>query len=167
MPINKLQVTDRPLKDIRPYAKNLRKNKRAIVAVKRSIQEFGMRWPIIIDKNGEIVAGHTRYEAAKELGMTTLPTLIADDMTEEQIKAFRIADNRTSDFADWDVELLSAELADLTDTDLDWLELTDLGIDAVFSPGNEDDQGNLDEKTPQLVACPQCGHEFEYVKPHR
>ncbi|GHU71467.1 hypothetical protein FACS1894184_18340 [Clostridia bacterium] len=106
------------------------------------------------------------YQAAKELGFTSLPTLVADDLTEEQIKAFRIADNRTADFADWDAELLNAELHDIS-LDLDWLELADLGVGAEFMPGSEDDQGNLSEKIPVMVTCPHCGQEFEYVKPGR
>jgi site-specific DNA-methyltransferase (adenine-specific) len=162
----KLNVIERPMKDIKPYERNPRKNKRAIAAVKRSIQEFGFRVPIIIDGSGVIVAGHSRYQAAKELGFTSLPTLVADDLTDEQVKAFRIADNRTVDFADWDAELLNAELHDIS-LDLDWLELADLGVGAEFMPGSEDEQGNLSEKTPVMVTCPHCGQEFEYVKPGR
>jgi site-specific DNA-methyltransferase (adenine-specific) len=158
----KLQVVERKLKDIKPYERNPRKNKRAVAAVKRSIEEFGFRVPIIVDGNNVIIAGHTRYQAAKELGFDTLPALDGSDLTPEQVKAYRIADNRTGDFADWDAELLNAEVADIS-IDLDWLELSDLGVGADFAPGSEEEQGNLSEKTPVMVVCPHCGQEFEYV----
>ncbi|GHU70097.1 hypothetical protein FACS1894184_15090 [Clostridia bacterium] len=162
----KLNLVERNMKEIKPYERNPRKNKRAIEAVKRSISEFGFRVPIIVDNDNVIVAGHTRYQAAKELGYTELPTLMANDLTSEQIKAYRIADNRTQDFADWDGDLLSAEVADL-DMDLEWLELADLGVGVDFQPGSEDEQGNLSEKPPIMVTCPHCSLEFEYVKPGR
>lgn len=158
-----LKITELPINKIKPYEKNPRKNNRAVIAVKRSIEEFGMRWPIIIDKDNVIVAGHTRFQAAKELGFTSIPTMTIDNLSESQIKAFRIADNRTSDFADWDVELLSAELEEL-DFDMDWLELSDLGLSSDFLPTTEDEQGKLDERKPVFVTCPHCGEKFEYVK---
>ena len=167
MTISKLQVVERPIVDVIPYEKNPRKNKRAIEAVKRSIEEFGFRAPIIVDENNVIVAGHTRLQAAKSLGYKTVPTITAEGLTEQQIKAYRIADNRTQEFAEWDTELLSAELDELTDVDLNWLELGELGIEADFAPGGEDEQGRLSEKAPISVTCPNCGHEFEYVKPGR
>lgn len=156
-----LNIIERNMKDIKPYERNPRKNKRAVQAVKRSIEEFGFRTPIILDRDGVIVAGHSRYQAAKELGFKTLPTLIADDLTETQIKAYRIADNRTVDFADWDADLLTSEVEGI-DMDLDWLELSELGVGTDFQPADEDDQGKLDKKEPKFVTCPHCGETFEY-----
>ena len=84
----------------------------------KSIKEFGFKVPIIIDKNNVIVAGHTRLKAAHKLGLETVPCVVADDLSEEKIKAFRIADNVTSDLAEWDFELLEKELAEISNIDM-------------------------------------------------
>lgn len=102
------------LSDIHPYEKNPRKNDAAVEPVAQSIKEFGFKVPIIIDNENVIVCGHTRYRAAAKLGMEEVPCIKADDLTEEQIKAFRLADNKVSEFAEWDFELLGEELSDLT-----------------------------------------------------
>lgn len=115
------------LKDIHPYPNNPRINDSAIEKVKNSIKEFGFRNPIIIDKNHVIIAGHTRYEASKRLGMEEVPCIIAFDMTEEQAKAFRIADNSTAEQSVWGWDKLNIELADLNFNMLDFgLELPDV-----------------------------------------
>ena len=101
------------LKEI-PYEKNPRNNKPAIDAVAASIKEFGFKVPIIIDKDNIIVAGHTRYAAAKKLGLTEVPCIKADDLNDEQIKAFRLADNKVSELAEWDFDLLNEELGSIT-----------------------------------------------------
>ena len=106
-----------------PYANNPRNNENAVEKVAASIKEFGFKIPIVIDKDNVIVCGHTRVKAAKRLGLETVPCIIADDLTDAQIKAFRIADNRTAEFAEWDNELLSIELEQLQELDFD-LELT-------------------------------------------
>jgi site-specific DNA-methyltransferase (adenine-specific) len=113
-----LQIIERALKDIKPDEKNPRNNKRAVEPVKKSIQEFGFRVPIIIDGEGVIVAGHTRYLAAKELKMKTVPTVSAADMSEEQVKAYRLVDNKTNEFATWDFDLMQNELAGIFDIDM-------------------------------------------------
>ena len=84
-----------------PYEKNPRKNDKAVESVANSIKEFGFKIPIIVDKNNIIVAGHTRLKAAKKLGLKEVPIIIADDLTDEQIKAFRLADNKVSEIAEW------------------------------------------------------------------
>ncbi|MGN0880101.1 MAG: DNA modification methylase [Oligosphaeraceae bacterium] len=99
--------------DIRPYERNPRHNEEAVDAVARSIREFGFRSPVILDGDKVIVAGHTRVLAAKSLGMTEVPCVIAADLTPEQVRAFRIADNRTAEIAEWDYELLPVELKEL------------------------------------------------------
>lgn len=114
-----MEIVNKKINEITPYEKNPRNNDEAVKYVLNSIKEFGFKVPIIIDKDGIIVAGHTRYKAAIELGMSEVPTIIADDLTEEQIKAFRIADNKTSEKAGWDLEFLKDELNDI---DLDMTE---------------------------------------------
>jgi ParB/RepB/Spo0J family partition protein len=89
-----------------PYTKNARHNEKAVDKVASSIKEFGFKNPIIIDANNEIIAGHTRLMAAKKLGIDEVPTIKVDDLSPEQVKAFRIADNKTSEYAEWDFECL-------------------------------------------------------------
>jgi hypothetical protein len=96
-----------------PYARNPRKNKDAIDYVAASIKEFGFKQPIVVDKDYVIVAGHTRYEASKKLGLEEVPIIIADDLTPQQIKAYRIADNKTSLYSSFDNELLMLEFQEL------------------------------------------------------
>jgi site-specific DNA-methyltransferase (adenine-specific) len=107
------------LKDLKPYENNPRKNDDAVKYVAESIKEFGFKVPIVIDKNNVIVAGHTRYKAAKKLKMSEVPCIIADDLTDEQIKAFRLADNKVAEKAEWDFDLLNAELDDIIDLDME------------------------------------------------
>ena len=101
------------LKDLHPYPNNPRKNDGAVDAVAASIREFGFKVPIVVDKDNTIIAGHTRYKAAKKLGLEEVPCVIADDLTDDQIKAFRLADNKTAELADWDFDLLNIELDDI------------------------------------------------------
>ena len=97
-----------------PYENNPRINDKAVNQVANSIKEFGFKVPIVIDKNNVIVAGHTRLKAAKKLGLDTVPVIVADDLTDEQIKAFRLADNKVSELAEWDFEKLDAEIKSLS-----------------------------------------------------
>lgn len=96
-----MEIINKKLDELIPYEKNPRKNDEAIQYVANSIKEFGFKVPIIIDKNNVIVAGHTRYKASKELGLKEVPCIIADDLNDEQIKAFRLADNKVSEMAEW------------------------------------------------------------------
>lgn len=107
------------LADVKPYEKNPRKNDKAIEKVAASIKEFGWRQPIVVDKDGVIVAGHTRWEAALHLGLTEVPVHVALDLTPEQARAYRLADNKTNEFSTWDDELLGGELAGLRDAGFD------------------------------------------------
>ena len=107
-----------PIKSIRPYEKNPRRNDEAVDAVAASIREFGWQQPIVVDKDGVIIAGHTRYKAAKKLKCDTVPVVVADDLTEDQVKAYRLADNKTGELAEWDTALLDEELAELADFDM-------------------------------------------------
>lgn len=108
-----MELKKMKLSDIKPYGKNPRKNDGAVDAVANSIKEFGFKVPIIIDKDGVIVAGHTRYKASQKLGLTEVPCIVADDLDEKQIQAFRIAENKTNDLAEWNKDLLADELKDI------------------------------------------------------
>lgn len=104
--------------DVKPYEKNPRRNDSAVDAVAASIQEFGWKQPIVVDKDGIIIAGHTRYKAAKKLRMKEVPVVVADDLTEEQVKAYRLADNKVAEKSEWDFDLLKEELEALFDFDM-------------------------------------------------
>ena len=106
------------INDLKPYEKNPRKNDEAVKYVAESIKQFGFKVPIVIDKDHVIVAGHTRWKAAKKLGISEVPCIVADDLTDEQIKAFRLADNKVAEEAEWDFDLLAEELDDLFDFDM-------------------------------------------------
>lgn len=113
-----MDIVQKKLADIYPYEKNPRKNDEAVKYVAESIKQFGFKVPIVLDKDNVIVAGHTRYKAAKKLNLKEVPCIIADDLTEEQIKAFRLADNKVAEKAEWDFDLLSGELDELFDFDM-------------------------------------------------
>lgn len=106
------------LDQVRPYVKNPRRNDAAVDGVAASIDEFGWKQPLVIDSEGIIIAGHTRYKAAKKLGLKTVPCIIADDLTEEQAKAYRLADNKVSEKAEWDFDFLPDELAGIVEIDM-------------------------------------------------
>ena len=108
-----MNITHKTLDELVPYENNPRDNEGAVDYVAESIKEFGFKVPIIIDKNNIIVAGHTRYKASKKLGINKVPCLVADDLTDEQIKAFRLADNKVAEIATWDFDKLDLELSAL------------------------------------------------------
>jgi DNA modification methylase len=121
-----LKITLTAPDEIRPYDSNPRHNDAAVDAVARSIQEFGFRQPVVVDENGVIIVGHTRWKAAKKLGIDRIPVHVAEGLSPEKAKAYRIADNATANIAQWDLELLPVELAELKDLGLD---LDILGFD--------------------------------------
>lgn len=130
------------LSEIRPYEKNPRRNDSAVDAVAASIKEFGWQQPIVVDKDGVIIAGHTRYKAAKKLKCKEVPVVYADNLTEEQVKAYRLADNKTSELAEWDADLLSEELLDLQDFDMGQFGFDDFNADTQeIEEAHEDDEG--------------------------
>ena len=120
-----MNIITKKLNEIVPYKNNPRNNEQAIEPVANSIKEFGFKVPIIIDKNGVIVAGHTRYLASQKLGLEEVPCIVADDLTPKQIKAFRIADNKAAEKSDWDFSLLQTEIKDIADLGND---MTDFGF---------------------------------------
>lgn len=121
-----MNIIEKNLKDIKPYDKNPRKNDNAVEQVANSIASFGFKVPIVIDKDNVIVCGHTRYKAAKKLGIENVPCVVADDLTEEQIKAYRLADNKVSEKSEWDFDLLGEELNNIFDIDM-----SDFGFDLI------------------------------------
>lgn len=113
-----MEVLNLKIDDIKPYENNPRNNLDAIDATANSIKEFGWRQPIVVDKDKVIVAGHTRYYAAKKLGYDVVPVVDASDLSDEQIRAYRLADNKTGELADWDLDMLDIELDDINDIDM-------------------------------------------------
>ena len=108
-----MQIEHLPLDAIKPYPKNPRKNKKGISAVKRSIEEFGFTQPIIVNAERIILCGHTRYEAAQELNLATVPVIVKSDLTPQQERAYRIADNRVTEETNWDKWKLRSEFSEL------------------------------------------------------
>ena len=131
--------------DLIPYANNPRKNDNAVDAVAASIKKFGFKVPIVVDSRNEIVAGHTRLKAAKKLGLDEVPVIVADDLTPEQVKAFRLADNKTGELSDWDIDLLDNELDEIVDIDMG-----DFGFIDSIEPIDDDEMDTTDITTHVL-----------------
>lgn len=158
------QLEQWPLDKFIEYARNPRKNDHAVDAVAAAIHEFGFRVPVVAKSDGTIVDGHLRLKAAKKLKLDTVPVLLADDMTDAQIKAFRISVNKMADLADWDDELLRLELDDLKDVgfDIDLLGFSDEEMNKLFSDAELDEEkGKEKQLNPQYINCPHCGKEFD------
>lgn len=148
-----MQIIYKKIEDLKPYPNNPRFNDEAVEYVANSIKEFGFKVPMIIDKNNEIVAGHTRYKASLELGLKEVPCIIADDLSEEQIKAFRLADNKVSEKAQWNFDLLEEELndilnIDMSEFDFDGIDPNALDTDFELPDG---DKGNMEQMTFTLT----------------
>ena len=139
-----MNIIEKPINEVIPYEKNPRINDNAVPAVMKSIEEFGFKVPIVIDKNGTIVTGHTRLKAAKKLGMKTVPCIVADDLTPEQIKAFRLADNKVAEAAEWDMELLNEELDGIIDIDMSDFNFGDINDSPSSEDVVEDDGENIE-----------------------
>ena len=150
-----MEIINKSIEELKPYENNPRFNDDAVEYVANSIKEFGFKVPIVIDKDNVIVAGHTRYKASIELGLDEVPCIIADDLTEEQIKAFRLVDNKVSEKSSWDIELLDEELNDLD------INLEDYGFDNIqIEWDNIDDltEENYEEPQHNMLECPKCHH---------
>lgn len=135
-----MEIESIKIEDIKPYENNPRINDEAVEGVKESIKQFGFKIPMVIDKNNVIVCGHTRYKASVALGLKEIPCIRADDLTDDQIKAFRIADNKVSEVAEWDLNKLQIELEDIS------LDMSPFGVDLdSFDPvdlsDDDDDDG--------------------------
>ncbi|WP_288557754.1 DNA modification methylase [uncultured Lactobacillus sp.] len=140
-----MKVESRSIDEITPYENNPRNNDQAVGAVANSIKEFGWQQPIVVDKNMIIIVGHTRYKAAKKLGLTKVPVVIAANLSDEQAKAYRLADNKSGELADWDEDLLTDELGGIDDIDM-----SDFGFDDLEDPDAEDAKDDdFDEEPPE------------------
>lgn len=158
-----MQIFEKALNEIKPYENNPRNNDNAVSAVVASICEFGFKVPIVIDRDGVIVCGHTRYKAAQEIGLKTVPCVIADDLTPEQVKAFRLADNKVGELATWDFEKLELETAELETIELEKFGFengTDVNEDLLNAYFNDTDAHETN-KTKKSIKCPHCGKEFD------
>ena len=166
---SKLTVTEVDINSIVPYEHNPRNNEKAVAYVADSIRNFGFKVPIVIDKYNVIVTGHTRYKAALSLNMDTVPCIVATDLTPEQAKAFRIADNKVSEYSKWDETLLSQELKVISELNFDFetLGFQEWEAEQLLNPVSIDDISEFfvdkepKEKKRQIVKCPLCGGEFE------
>lgn len=160
------EVVSAKIADIKPYGRNPRKNDNAVEMVAKSIKEFGFRQPIVVDKDGVIIVGHTRYKAAVMLDMTDVPVIYAS-LTKMQAKQYRIADNKAHEFAIWDEQKLAEELAEITNEcgvveamgfsegEINRLLEEDLGIKPTNFVGDEENS---------CVTCPKCGCSFTVSK---
>lgn len=154
-----MKIIDVNISDLIPYENNPRNNEAAVDKVAESIKQFGFKVPVIIDKDNVIVAGHTRVKAAEKLGIETVPCIQATDLNEEQIKAFRLADNKVSEFSEWDFEALSEELEAIKDIDM-----SEFGFESLEqeleelreAPDSFDEMEELETEHK----CPKCGYEW-------
>lgn len=128
-----MNIVNVNINDIIPYDKNPRLNDEAVEYVANSIKEFGFKVPVILDKNNVIITGHTRVKACEKLGIEEIPCIYADDLTEEQVKAFRLADNKVGEIADWDFELLNDELEKINLDMLDFGFMEEINFGEDFS----------------------------------
>lgn len=140
-----MKVQNVSIDSIKPYENNPRDNDGGVDAVANSIKEFGWQQPIVVDKDNVIIVGHTRYKAARKLGMKEVPVVVANNLTPEQVKAYRLADNKTGELTDWDMSLLDDELGDIADIDMsDFGFNLDLDDDEV-----EVQEDDFDEEVPE------------------
>lgn len=167
--MKELQIVYKNISELNPYKNNPRFNDEAVEAVANSIKQFGFKVPIIIDSSNIIVAGHTRLKAAKQLGIDKVPCIVASDLTEEQIRAFRLVDNKVSELADWDYEKLEEELANINSIDMnifdfDMSEINDIveHLDEDIVCDSELEKVSLSEKflfTPTSVLNTRCAYK--------
>ena len=154
-----MKIIEKKTGDLRPYENNPRKNEAAVDKVAASIKEFGFKVPLVITEDGEVVAGHTRLKAAEQLGIKKIPCVVASDLTPEQIKAFRLADNKVAEFSSWDDELLEMELGAFSEIDMSVFGFD--GLEAEESPDNlEEDDFNKKKTKKHNVEAGQiwvCG----------
>lgn len=149
-----MEIIEMPIRELIPYENNPRINDNAVEAVAKSIKNFGFKVPIVIDKDKVIVAGHTRLKAAERLGLKTVPVIKADDLSNEQIRAFRLVDNKASELSKWDFEKLRDEISGIKGVDLygyGFENEKDFNIEDFFDVAGEE------EIKPKMVECPHCG----------
>ena len=166
-----LQHETWPIDKLIEYARNPRKNDHAVDRVAAAIREFGFRVPVVAKSDGTVVDGHLRLKAAKKLGLTEVPVVLADDMTDLQIKAFRLSVNKMAELAEWDDELLALELGELNAADFD---MALIGFDAGELSSAMNLDSLIEQDAPESSSkeidpddykmgcmCPKCGFEFD------
>lgn len=151
-----MQVVNMPIEALKEYENNPRLNDDAVEYVARSIEEFGFKNPIIVDHENVIIAGHTRLKAARFLGLEEVPVIVADDLTEEQVRAFRLADNKVGEMAKWDFEALQVELdaINLDMGEFGFIELSDIDVDSFFEDIEPKEEEEPEES--KEIQCPHC-----------
>ena len=151
------QIVMMNIDDVRLDPRNPRRNEVAVGTLMQSIEEFGFRNPIVIDSNRTIIAGNTRYKAAKHLGISEIPCIIADDLTAKELRAYQLADNKTAEIATWDTDMLNAELSELSGV----FDMSDFGFEA-FDMDNEQEKQVIEnhDDDDDCVCCPRCGRRF-------
>lgn len=152
-----MEIVEKKVGELKAYENNPRKNDNAVEAVANSIREFGFKVPIVIDSNDVIVCGHTRLKAAIQLGMETVPCIIANDLTDEQIKAFRLADNKTNELAEWDFEKLNLEIEGIENIDLGDFGF-EVGDSIKWDDVHELDEESYEEPSKDRLEYPKCHH---------
>ena len=155
--MGKLRIEYVPVDRIRPYENNPRLNEDAIPLVRKSIEEFGFQVPLVLDKDLVVVTGHTRLAAAKELGMTELPCVIAKDLSPEKAKAFRLADNKVSEAAGWDFTALQYEIEELGDFGFDMEDFGFIDYDAIDDMPVAPDDARSQERETQVEYVEDAG----------
>ena len=156
--MNKLKIEYKKTSELIPYENNPRRNEDAVEYVKNSIKEFGFKVPIIIDKDNVIVAGHTRLLASIDLGLDEVPTILADDLSEEQIKAFRLADNKVSEQAIWDIDMLNQEMSDIEGIDMEQFGFVGSNLDIDWDAVEDLSEETYEEPEHDMLECPKCHH---------
>lgn len=151
-----MNVIEKQIGEIFPYENNPRNNESAVDAVAESIKQFGFKQPIVVDKDNVIIVGHTRWEAAQRLGLDSVPVLVAEDLTEQQAKAYRLADNKTNELSGWDFLALDEELDGILDFDM-----ADFGFDEIEEVFDETDLDSDDVKESVVVSI-NCGSVDNY-----
>ena len=148
-----MKIEMRKIAEVKPYEKNPRINDAAVDAVAASIREFGFRQPIVVDEAGVIIVGHTRLKAAQKLGLTEVPVHVATDLPPEKIKAYRLADNKLAELAEWNMDLLPLELKDLQSADFD-IDMLGFGSEELEKLLGAEYHGNAGLTDPDAVPEP-------------
>ena len=156
MNIQEINITD-----LKPYADNPRINDDAVELVARSIQDFGFRNPVIIDSDNTIIVGHTRVKACEKLGIQMVPCIRVEDLTEDQINAFRLADNKTGEFAAWDFTKLDTELEEIGDLSEYGFSSVDEYFDDFLDDPEIEESKPTQTKEPKTITCPYCDEIME------
>lgn len=159
-----MTVVEKKISEIRPYENNPRINDGAVDKVAESLKAYGWKQPIVIDVDGVIIAGHTRYKAAQKLGMDKVPCLVADDLTEDQVRAYRLADNKVSDFAIWDNKLLLEELDAIPDDIFTGFELGGIFDDTLDENDNKPVEENTRGVTYEIVVRSEDRKKIERLQ---